>query len=120
MKRTILPAVFLLSAALAACAPQNGGTAAAGKGHPPLSEQDQLVACADCHRKATPEIAREWFDSSHGVAMVKCYQCHGTFEGLRTTPSLDACAICHSGQFEHAGGKKCWECHPSHGFKARS
>lgn len=44
--------------------------------HPELSEQEMLMACADCHREATPDIEKEWYDSVHGIAMVKCYQCH--------------------------------------------
>ena len=42
--------------------------------YPELSEQEMLIACADCHREATPDIEKEWFDSVHGIAMVKCYQ----------------------------------------------
>jgi hypothetical protein len=103
-------------ALLAACATQKVQPTA---GHPPLSEQEMLVACHDCHAQATPQVSREWHQSGHGIASVKCYQCHGTFEQLKAEPSLDSCAVCHSGQWAHAEGKKCWQCHSAHTFKAR-
>ncbi len=89
-------------------------------GHPALSEQQMLTACHDCHRRVTPEVFSSWHDSGHGIGQVKCYQCHGTYEELKAEPSLEACAVCHSGQFEHAGGRTCWQCHPAHSFEARN
>ena len=62
---------------------------AAGKAkpqHPELSAQEKLIACADCHREATPEIEKQWHNSVHGIAMVKCYECHGTFGDFRRDP----------------------------------
>ena len=88
--------------------------------HPELSEQEMLVACADCHKETTPDIEKEWFDSVHGLSMVKCYQCHGTFETFAVTPEIENCAVCHVAMTaeEHSEKKRCWECHTPHMFKA--
>ena len=87
--------------------------------HPELSEQEMLIDCAQCHQDATPDIEKEWFDSLHGIAMVKCYQCHGTFETFKITPSKADCATCHKDMLEKCSQEKeCWECHVPHSFKA--
>jgi len=92
-------------------------SAPASQGHPQLTEQEQLIACSQCHQDVTPAITEEWFNSTHGIANVKCYQCHGTFEDMRTTPDLTRCAVCHSRQFHKSiPDKACWECHPAHTF----
>jgi hypothetical protein len=119
VKRIILYIMFfaLLIAVLTACAMRTAERPRTS-GHPALSEQEMLIACQDCHAQATPQTYRQWHQSGHGMATVKCYQCHGTFEGLRTEPSLDSCAVCHSGQWEHAEGQTCWQCHPAHTFEA--
>lgn len=121
MKRTILcavPFVFLV-VILAACAMQKLPEKTMVSGHPPVTEQEMLIACQDCHAQITPQVHQQWYQSGHGIASVKCYQCHGTFESLKTEPSLDACAVCHTGQWAHSEGKKCWQCHSAHTFKAR-
>lgn len=89
--------------------------------HPELSEQEMLVSCADCHKEATPEIEKEWYDSVHGIAMVKCYQCHGTFETFQVTPPQSNCETCHVAMADkkHTEDKPCWECHVPHLFKAK-
>jgi hypothetical protein len=119
VKRIILYIIFfaLLIVVLTACAMRTAERPRTS-GHPALSEQEMLIACQDCHAQATPQTYRQWHQSGHGMATVKCYQCHGTFEGLRTEPSLDSCAVCHSGQWEHAEGQTCWQCHPAHTFEA--
>ena len=87
--------------------------------HPELSEQEMLVACSDCHREETPDIEKEWYNSLHGIAMVKCYQCHGTFETFVVSPGKDNCATCHLDMLEKCSkDKACWECHVPHSFKA--
>lgn len=88
-------------------------------GHPQLSEQEQLMDCADCHKSATPEVEKEWFDSVHGLAMVKCYQCHGTFDGFKVTPTREDCATCHADMLDKEPNTPCWECHVPHSFKAK-
>lgn len=89
--------------------------------HPELTEQEMLIACSDCHREATPEIEKQWYDSGHGIAMVKCYQCHGTFETFVVTPTEQNCGTCHTNMMDkkHTEGKLCWECHAPHTFKAK-
>lgn len=88
--------------------------------HPELTEQEMLVACAECHREATPEVEKEWYDSVHGIAMVKCYQCHGTFETFALTPTKQNCATCHTNMLDKCPqDKNCWECHVPHSFKAK-
>jgi len=88
--------------------------------HPELDEQEMFIACADCHKEATPEVEKQWYDSVHGIAMVKCYQCHGTFETFRVNPGKANCATCHADQIDKkiAQDKQCWECHVPHSFKA--
>jgi len=92
-----------------------------GKGaHPELSQQEMLVACADCHREATPEVEKEWYNSLHGLAMVKCYECHGTFGDFSLTPGRQTCGTCHADMLEKCPqDKPCWECHIPHSFKEK-
>ena len=94
--------------------------AATDSEHPELGEQEMLVPCATCHQEETPDVYDQWYDSVHGIAMVKCYQCHGTFEGLAVSPSIDNCATCHVAMTgkDHTEDKLCWECHAPHLFKA--
>lgn len=88
--------------------------------HPELSQQEMLVACADCHREATPEVEKEWYNSLHGLAMVKCYECHGTFGDFLLTPSRQTCGTCHADMLEKCPKEKpCWECHIPHSFKEK-
>ena len=94
--------------------------------HPELTAQEQLIDCAECHQQATPEVVKEWNDSLHGIGMVKCYQCHGTFESFAVTPSRDNCATCHADKMENhaekmgkAADTPCWECHVPHTFHAK-
>ena len=88
--------------------------------HPQLSEQEMLMDCADCHREATPEIEKQWFNSLHGIAMVKCYQCHGTFETFTITPTKATCGTCHTDMLEKCQkDKPCWECHAPHSFNKK-
>lgn len=90
--------------------------------HPELSEQEMYIACADCHKETTPDIEKQWYDSSHGIAMIKCYQCHGTFETFKVTPTKADCAVCHLDQLEKCAkteDKACWDCHVPHVFKAK-
>lgn len=89
-------------------------------GHPQLSEQEMLIDCAVCHREATPAVEKEWFDSVHGLAMVKCYQCHGTFEDFSVTPGKQTCAACHADMVRKCPqDKPCWDCHVPHTFQKK-
>jgi hypothetical protein len=88
--------------------------------HPQLSEQEMLIDCAECHKTVTPQVEKEWFDSLHGLAMVKCYQCHGTFESFTVTPSKETCATCHGDMMKKCSREKsCWQCHAPHTFKVK-
>jgi hypothetical protein len=95
--------------------------AAGKKGkHPKLSKQEQYIACEQCHAESTPDLHKQWFDSRHGVAMVKCYQCHGTFETFRVTPKRSDCAACHENMMKKCPqNKDCWQCHLPHAFKVK-
>ena len=111
---------FVMALSVAGCAHSGNkdvSTVLPSGQHPDLTSQEKLVACSECHREATPELYRQWYDSRHGLDQVKCFQCHGTFEDLRVYPDESRCAACHNAQFQHSvKGKKCWECHPAHGF----
>lgn len=115
---TCCAAVFL---AMMAWGPSSGTAGdKADKAHPELSEEEMYVACADCHQEATPDVYRQWYDSPHGIAMVKCYQCHGTFETFRLTPTRQDCAVCHVKMVEKCpADRDCWDCHSPHTFKTR-
>ncbi|WP_232363708.1 cytochrome c3 family protein [Desulfogranum japonicum] len=86
--------------------------------HPDLTEQEMLMPCSDCHSETTPDLQKEWFNSIHGLAMVKCYQCHGTFETFKVTPEREDCAACHADMLKKCpADKPCWDCHVPHSFK---
>lgn len=107
-----------LAVLLIAVPPVTGQTEKAT--HPELTEQEMLIACSECHRENTPELVQEWYDSAHGIAMVKCYQCHGTFETFRVTPTRENCATCHADMLDKCPqDRTCWECHTPHSFKAK-
>jgi hypothetical protein len=85
--------------------------------HPSLTEQEKLVVCSACHKDATPQVYKEWYNSRHGIGNVKCFQCHGTFEDFHVTPPMIKCEACHSKEVTSATTKKaCWECHSPHAF----
>ena len=88
--------------------------------HPTLTDQERYIACDQCHAETTPDLYKEWFDSRHGIAMVKCYQCHGTFETFRVTPKRQDCAACHENMMKKCPqDKACWQCHVPHAFKMK-
>ena len=80
--------------------------------------------CYSCHMKATAKIAQEWFESKHGVVLVRCQTCHGMPDGqgaisFTKNPGVDVCARCHSlaiQEMERKFGAKgnCVDCHPHH------
>lgn len=85
--------------------------------HPALSDQEQLLPCFECHKDVTPIIYSDWYNSSHGIGNVKCYQCHGTYEQLTKVPAMDQCAACHAGEMDHSvDATPCWQCHLTHKF----
>ncbi len=85
--------------------------------HPALSEEEKLLPCASCHREVTPEIYKEWRESRHGIANVKCFQCHGTYENFEVVPATSSCMPCHAKEVTTAPkDKDCAACHPAHKF----
>ena len=57
--------------------------------------------CYACHAKATPRVAQEWYESKHGVTLVRCQTCHGMPDGkgslpFTRVPGVEVCARCHS------------------------
>ena len=80
--------------------------------------------CYACHVKATPRVAQEWYESKHGVTLVRCQTCHGMPDGkgslpFTRTPGVEVCARCHSLSISHMEAKfgkrnDCSSCHPYH------
>ena len=80
--------------------------------------------CYACHVKATPRVAQEWYESKHGVTLVRCQTCHDMPDGkgslpFTRTPGVEVCARCHSlsiSRMEAKFGKRndCSSCHPYH------
>jgi len=110
--------VAAVAAAMVIC--WSTGAAAKPASHPQLDEQEMYIPCSQCHREATPEVYSQWYNSAHGIAMVKCYQCHGTFETFRLTPDRSSCASCHEKMLRKCpADKACWQCHRPHTFKRK-
>ena len=122
MKRQILRlclvvAVIITASACTAGTSKNATEMKPSGTHPALSAQEKLTPCAQCHKDATPDVYKEWYDSVHGIANVKCFQCHGTYENFQTEPAENQCAACHNKQYlKRPKDKKCWACHPAHNF----
>ena len=74
--------------------------------------------CLECHKEETPEIYNQWTTSAHGVALVKCYVCHGDKDNFTNMPDQNKCLECHFDQVENQVDKtkKCADCHNMHSF----
>jgi len=89
-----------------------------------LDAPERMGDCYGCHIKATPRVAQEWYESKHGVTLVRCQTCHGQPDGkgavpFSRAPGADLCARCHSlsmDRLEAKFGKRddCASCHPYH------
>jgi len=89
-----------------------------------LDAPERMGDCYDCHVKVTPKLAQEWYESKHGVNLVRCQACHGQPDGkgsiaFSRAPSASGCASCHSlsiNRMEAKFGKRddCSSCHPNH------
>jgi len=115
--------VLLLSLVLTGCGMTQPEKMGEKKGHASLTEQQKLIPCSDCHKEATPKVYKEWYDSTHGIGQVKCYQCHNDFDDLAVSPDINqSCNSCHADKVtdkDHTEGlATCWECHTVHSFKA--
>ena len=74
--------------------------------------------------KTTAKVAQEWYESKHGVTLVRCQTCHGMPDGkgslpFTRNPGKDVCARCHSLAIERMEAKfgrsdDCASCHPHH------
>ncbi|MBU0663755.1 MAG: multiheme C-type cytochrome [Proteobacteria bacterium] len=114
---TLLLASLCL-ALICACAQDSGSSPSESIKHPEITEQEKLLPCSECHQQATPEVYEQWFNSLHGIGMVKCYQCHGTYENFKVEPATSVCATCHMDMIEKCPkDQKCWACHTPHSFK---
>ena len=44
-------------------------------------DADMIGDCYGCHLKVTPQVAQDWYESKHGVTLVRCQVCHGQPDG---------------------------------------
>lgn len=89
-----------------------------------LVAPEQEGDCYTCHVKATPKVAQQWYESKHGVTLVRCQTCHGQPDGqgslpFTRTPGVEVCARCHSLAMERMEAKfgkrdDCTTCHAYH------
>ena len=90
-----------------------------------LKSTDTASDCYECHFKATPKVAQDWYESKHGIMLVKCFVCHGQPDGKGSIPyAVDpdvntTCRKCHDPGIKRMEEKygldpKCNDCHPFH------
>ena len=90
-----------------------------------LEAPEKYADCQGCHAKVTPQVAQDWFESKHGMVLVKCFVCHGQPDGKGAIPFMakpdvkDICARCHAPAMERMYAKfgqnlDCNTCHPRH------
>lgn len=112
---------FLISAICVSFA----ATVALAEGVNHLKIPDEAGDCYECHKKATPKIAQDWFESKHGVALLKCFVCHGQPDGKGSVPwsvvpdAASVCRKCHDPAMKRMEAKyglkpDCYKCHPFH------
>ncbi|RUM37553.1 MAG: hypothetical protein DSY50_00010 [Desulfobulbus sp.] len=96
-----------------------------GAGLKHLIPTDDAFDCYACHKIATPKIAQNWYESKHGMILVKCFVCHGQPDGKGSIPwtvSPDpkaVCQKCHDPAMKRMEAKfgvklNCVKCHPFH------
>jgi hypothetical protein len=94
--------------------------------HPDVTASLATQDCAGCHADASPEVARAWDASPHGVAQVKCFVCHGsTGEDFTRSPPPARCQGCHAAQVTSivpakGEGPTCFSCHHPHTLRAEA
>ena len=90
-----------------------------------LKAPDDAADCYTCHQKVTPRVAQNWYESKHGVALMKCFVCHGQPDGKGSIPfavvpdPVSVCRKCHEPAMIRMEKKfgidpNCYECHPFH------
>ena len=87
-------------------------------------DADMIGDCYGCHLKVTPQVAQDWYESKHGVTLVRCQVCHGQPDGkgavpFKRVPGVEVCAACHGLAIDKMTalyGKRddCSTCHPYH------
>lgn len=117
--RPHLGVLFRTSMALALAGALPGFARAASRGHLVVKGEQE---CATCHRTDTPDLFREWEQSPHGFALVKCFVCHGsTGTDFRAKPDASSCRSCHPAAAEALAArpvKDCFACHAPHSLSA--
>jgi len=92
-------------------------------GHPDVGKDDSPDACVTCHTEATPEVVKQWEAGAHGLALVKCFVCHGTVgTDFTLAPGTQRCGACHPAEFAYVAParrgepkpKACFDCHSPH------
>ena len=84
-------------------------------------DADMIGDCYGCHLKVTPQVAQDWYESKHGVTLVRCQVCHGQPDGkgsvpFKRVPGVEVCAACHGLAIDKMTalyGKRD-ACHPYH------
>lgn len=120
MKNSNLPVIVF--ATLLLCFVVNNASAKTIK-H--LNAPDDVADCYTCHQKVTPRIAQNWYESKHGVALMKCFVCHGQPDGKGSIPfavvpdAKTVCRKCHEPAMIRMEKKfgidpNCYQCHPFH------
>jgi len=90
-----------------------------------LVPTDDAFDCYACHKKTTPKIAQDWYESKHGVMLMKCFVCHGQPDGKGSVPwtvnpdPKQVCQKCHDPAMKRMEAKyglkpDCNKCHPFH------
>lgn len=90
-----------------------------------LDSPEEAADCYACHAKATPKTTQDWYESKHGVMLVKCFVCHGQPDGkgsvpFAVNPDMDTtCRKCHDPSVKRMEDKyglnaACNDCHPFH------
>jgi hypothetical protein len=96
---------------------------AAGLNH--LIPTEDAFDCYACHKIATPKVAQDWYESKHGVGLMKCFVCHGQPDGKGSVPwtvnpdPKEVCQKCHDPAMKRMEAKyginpDCNRCHPFH------
>ena len=81
--------------------------------------------CYSCHVKSTPKVAQDWYESKHGIMLVKCVVCHGQPDNKGAVPFSKNPAVeteskkCHDPAIARMEVKfgldlNCSQCHPYH------
>lgn len=90
-----------------------------------LNAPDDVADCYECHKLVTPRVAQNWYEGKHGVALMKCFVCHGQPDGKGSVPFAvvpdpqSVCRKCHEPAMKRMAKKfgldpDCYSCHPFH------